>query len=183
MLQSVFKMLFFLIMLSFLFTGTTDADMIVNKEIQQNEWSATTLEFSGRDTVTGTNTNLLFNIAGILPGGFQIKAIRMKKDGRMDFDYVVSAEITGGDQTFCTSLNITILDNWQKKYSGKLENLLAEKKMEESGQNDWVFVISLDSKDVTIKNKSCNFNILFKTKGSGFNDEKKMENQASSGSW
>ena len=183
MFLSGIKILLFLLILSLLFARTTDADMIVSREITMNEWSATTLEFSSRDTATGASTNLLFNVSGLKPGGFQVKAIRVQKDGKMNFDYVASTEIIGGDLAFCANLTITILENWQKKFSGKLSDLNIERKMTESGQNDWFFVISLDSNDSELKNKSCDFKFLFKTTGTGFKDEKSVENQISSGGW
>lgn len=183
MWRSALKISVFFVLLNLLFTSTTDADMIVSKEIAKNEWAATTLDFSSRDTASGANTNLLFNTSGIRPGGFQIKAIRVQKDGVMSFDYQLSAEITGGDASFCGSLSMTILENWQKKYSGKLSELKVERKMEESGQNDWVLVLNFDSNDQALKNKSCNFNFVFKTKNTGFSDEEKVENQVNSGSW
>lgn len=183
MWRSVFKIVFFLLMLNLLFARTTDADMIVQKEIPQNELSATTLEFSGRDTASGTNTNMLFNITGLRPGGFQIRAIRIKKDGRMNFDYFTKTEIGEGDSSFCSSLNLTIMEDWQKKYSGKLIDLNVERKMSESGLNDWVFIVELGPIDTSLANKSCNFDFVFKTTGTGFVDEKRFQNQISSGVW
>lgn len=170
-------------MLNLLFVRTTDADMIVRREITQNQLAATTLDFSSRDTASGANTNLLFNTTGIRPGGFQIKAIRVQSDGQMNFDYQLSSDISNGENTLCSALNLTILENWQKKYSGKLSDLNIERKMEESGQNDWVLVIGLDSNSPDLKNISCNFNFVFKTTNKGFSDEERVENQVSSGTW
>jgi len=183
MWRSALKILFFLFIMNLVFTGTTDADMIVTKEITQNEWSATTLEFSGRDTASGTATNLLFNTVGIRPGGYQIKAIRLQKDGKMDFDYDITSRITAGDPLFCSNLSITIMENWQKKYYGKIDSMSVTRKMEESGKNDWVIILSLDSNDSQNSNKSCSFDLIFKTNGTGFSDIKSVENQVSSGDW
>lgn len=172
---------FFGLMLCLLFTQTTDADMIVSKEIQSNQLQATTLDFSNRDTASSTKTNLLFNISGIRPGGYQVRAIRVQKDGKMDFNYELSAEIKSGDSVFCNKLVLTILENWQKKYEGKLVETKMVREMGQSGQNDWVLVVQMPDNITDWQNKNCGFDLVFKTLGKGFNNESKVENQVSSG--
>ena len=66
-------------------TETTSADIFAERVIRQNRLQATTLSFSDRNTANNIQIYNLFSLMGLLPGGFDIKAVRIKKDGRMSF--------------------------------------------------------------------------------------------------
>ena len=166
-------------------SGTTDADLIDSLIIASNTAEATTLDFSNRNTANNSQTNLLFNTNAIVPGGFDIKAIRIRKDGDLAFSYEITTEITSGNPTFCQNIKMTILKSWTTIYEGDLPNTLVSTILNENGVDDLIIVINLDNNDQSLVNQSCFFNIKFKTflDGSSFDDEEILDNTITSGNW
>ena len=181
--RSAVKVIIFLGLLCLQFTKVTAADMSTTKRVAKNEWSATTLAFSNRDTANDQNTNVLFNVSGLKPGGYQVRTVRVKNDGAMKFGYSLKTEMTGGDENLCNNLEIKILENWQTKFDGAMKNLNLGGQVENAGSEDWIISLGLTNNDPSLSGKTCGFNLHFKTNTNGLSDEKKVESTVSSGSW
>ena len=157
--------------------------MSVTKKLDANTWQATTLAFSNLDTASDQPTNSLFSLSSLRPGGFQVRSLRLHKDGQMNFNYRVKPEITGGNPALCQNLTFTLLQNWQKRYEGALPQVDTTFAMTDPGKDDWIAVVSLANQDRSLANQSCSFDLIFQSTGKGFADESRLQNQISTGSW
>ena len=186
--RPAFKGIFILLLVLTICTGTTSADLYDTEIIQGNKFSATTLAFSHRDTANNSPTSSLFNITGILPGGFKVEGVRIQKDGNMTFKYQAKTVKTAGEDNFCGSLELTVLKDWKIKYNGKLTDFVMDSNMEEGKIDDWIFYIMLPNNDSGLINKTCDFNFVFRTyrnipeETKGFFDQEIMTNHITSGS-
>lgn len=186
-LVSVFgKICLVLIPVSLLFTKTTDADMIDSKTIPNNQWEATTLDFTNRDTASDQVTNLLFNVSGLITGGFSVKSIRVKKDGQLNFKYQITSTMTAGDKNLCDNAGIDLYQNWVKVKSGVVSSFSYEASLATGGTDDWVMVARLLSSDKQLINKECDFDLKFGTVSDqvgGFYAERSLSNRITTGTW
>lgn len=170
-------------------TKTTDADLVARDVILDNSWIAATLDFSNRNTANNAPTNFLFTTTNIQPGGFDVKAVRVKNDGQLQLQYQAKAVQTSGDDPFCQALEITVIKDWQKSYQGSLSNFSLESTIPQASHDDWIIMVKLNQNSLDLINKSCDFNLIFETKKNndkenlGFSDEEILENHLSSGSW
>jgi hypothetical protein len=89
----------------------------------------------------------------------------------------------------CGALELTVMQEWQKKYEGPLLNFSQDSIIDSEVPEDWVFFLSLNEKSLDLKNKSCQFELVFKTyrtdpeSRAGFFAERKLTNSITSGSW
>lgn len=178
-----------MILVMVVITGATSADLFVTQIIGKNKFSATTLDFSQRDTANNGSVSVLFNISGFVANGFKIEGVRVKKDGRENFKYRMNFVKTLGDDLLCRSLQLTVLQNWQIKYQGNLADFFLDSNIKENGLDDWIFYINLARNEIELMNKICDFNFVFKTyrldpqKTEGFWDEEILTNHITSGVW
>lgn len=172
------------------FSQSTDADVFDQEIISGYRWQATTLEFSQLGTANNVPSSLLFNVSGFLPGGFEVRAIRIKKEGEMSFNYSLWWEKTAGDDQFCRSLKLTVMKDWQIIFDGFLSDLSLDSRIEEGKeQEDWVFFLRFETGDSFLAEKSCDFDFVFRTfrenkeETSGFFDENRLNNHTVAGRW
>ncbi|MFC1625784.1 hypothetical protein ACFL1Q_02000 [Patescibacteria group bacterium] len=183
------RIVFFFLMFILLFSSATDADISDSEISTGNIFTATTLDFTQNQTSNNSPISLLFNIAGLIPGGFDIEAVRIKKEGEMDFNYRFTAIQTAGDGNFCQSLTIMLVQNWVIKYEGTISNLLIDDHINENGIDDWIVLVKLESDNQTLAQKECQFDFVFKTwktdpnETNGFYDEEILTNRVTSGNW
>jgi len=176
-------------MLILLFSDATDADMSDSEVSTGNTFTATTLDFTQNQTSNNSPVSFLFNITGLIPGGFDIKAIRIKKEGKMNFNYRITSSQTAGSEYFCQSLTIVLVQDWQIKYEGTIQNLLLDDYINESGIDDWIMLVKLESDNQDLALKERQFDFIFKTwktdpdEINGFYDEEVLSNRVASGSW
>lgn len=183
--------IFLLILANFLLrTKTTSADIFAERLIRDNVLSASTLSFSGRHTANNNEISSLFNTNGMLPSGFDVRAVRLKKEGKMDFKYHLKAVKSGGDEAACQSLSLQVLLKGQEKYKGPLLHLSFDSSLRGPERDDLVFFISMEENSPSSMNKLCEFNFIFKTyrntsdeNPTGFNAIKYLANAVSIGSW
>lgn len=185
--------LFFLLTvgLFLLYTDRTDADLVAERMVTGNKFSMSTLQLLAGNSYNFVNVGSFFNVLGILPGGFEIHGLRIKKDGKIGFKYSLLTRFTGGDQNACETLQIQALNNWSTKYDGKLLNLKADSDMGANSFDDWVIVVKLPSgATAAVANKTCNFELVAKTwKNSstenrvGFWSERVLTNIVTIASW
>lgn len=184
------KIVFLLFSFSLILTNTTDADFIDKKTVLDNKMSATTLDFTNTDTATNAPINTLFNINGIVPGGFQVDAVRLRNEGQSNLYNKITTEIVGGDMNFCQSLDIELNYDEQSNFKGKLIELSNEAPaLNPNTQSDWVVFIRFNKNDINLKNKSCQFNLVFNGYNktalqlSGLKYKKVISSNVTSGSW
>lgn len=187
--KTLFKAIFLIILALVAFTRATSADLFVAKIIDNNKFSATTLDFSQRDTATNNPTSTLFNVSGFTAGGFKVNGVRIKKDGKKDFNYQIKTIKTLGDDYLCDMLQLTVLQDWQIKYQGSLTGLSLNSSIKDNGLDDWVFYIKLENNEINLVNKVCDFNFVFRTfrdspeSNLGFWDEEILTNHIATTIW
>lgn len=157
---------------------------------QGNSFSATTLDFSLRDTSGVVLSSPLFNVSSWVPGSSETKTVRVKKDGLADFKYQLSAVQTGGDAGLCTALQVEAKHGGTTLYSGGLLGLTnAPQTISGAGQDDLDIKVSLSDGASALQNKICNFNLKvrgWQTDSDGtwcLGDEEILANSVTSGSW
>lgn len=178
-----------LLALFLLNTGHTDADIFAERIVSNNHFSATTLSFSQRNTANNSNISQLFRTINLQPDGFDLGAVRIKKDGKLNFKYRIKSIKTNGDDLFCQSLHLDVMYKGIFKYQGKLFDFVLDSNVDDEVPQDWIFFIGLTDQNSNLKNKTCEFNFYFKTwrtdpEGKkAFYAEKNLYNIISSGSW
>jgi len=180
----------FLVSLFLIYTEKTDADLVAERTVKNNKFTATTLSFSQRHTANNSNISMLFKTVGIQPAGFDIGAVRIKKDGKMNFKYHLKVVKVGGDDVFCRSLNIQVMQKGTFKFQGKLVDLALNSVVDDNNHQDWIFFIGLDDNNTSLQNKICEFNFDFKTWRNtpdenigGFYAQRVLNNNMLSGNW
>lgn len=187
MVNRILRLTVFFLLVVVFFSTPTNADLFVKKTITKNSIIASTLDFSNRDTATNQYTSTLFSITGLLPGGYRVESLRLKKEGKIDFTYWLSVEKINGDQNLFDNLKIKILKNWVVKYEGNLSNLNININLDDNDKDDWIVVIGLDNNDATLAQKDVQFNLNIKTSNDenphGFYVQKTLENHIQTGIW
>lgn len=186
----LFKIVFLLFSFGLILTNSTDADFIDKKTVSSNKMSATTLNFINTDTATNVPIKTLFNIVGIVPGGFNVDAVRLKNEGQSNLYNKITAEIVGGDINFCQSLDIELTYDEQSSFKGKLVDLSNETPaLNPNTQSDWIVFIKFNNDNPELQNKLCQFNLVFngynKTTSQlyGLKYRKVISSNVTSGSW
>lgn len=174
----------------FLFnTGHTDADIFAERIVRNNHFSATTLSFSERHTANNSAITQLFRTINLQPEGFDLGAVRIKKEGKLNFKYRLKTVKTNGDDTFCQSLHLDVMQKGIYKYQGKLMDVSIDATVDNDKPQDWIFFVGLDDTSSTLQNKTCEFNFYFKTwrndpdSKKGLYAERNLYNIITSGSW
>lgn len=171
-------------------TQYTDADIFAERNIKKNKFSVTVLNFYARTTFNNTEVDYLYKTAGMLPGGYDLGAVKIKRDGSVQFKYSLKTVKNNGDDILCNSLNIQVLKkNLMQIFSGKLMNLSINSEIIDDNPEDWIFLISMDQSDDSLRNKICEFNFNFKTYRDNPNEkggifaQRIIGNMVSSGGW
>ncbi|KKR33826.1 MAG: hypothetical protein UT63_C0011G0008 [Candidatus Gottesmanbacteria bacterium GW2011_GWC2_39_8] len=188
-LKSIFIIL---ISLSFFLINTkyTDADIFAERNVLHNNFTISTMDFSAKSSVNNTFITNLFKTIDIVPNGFDLNAMKLKKEGTFGIKFRLKADFKNGDQNFCKSLKIEILGRkFEKKYEGSLENLSFESSLSDTNPMDLIFFLSLDNDDASLANKFCEFNLDFLTfrensgERKGIYAERILKNTVISGNW
>ena len=171
-------------------TGRTSADLTAQRTVKNNRMRATTLALAEQHTANFSLLTTLFNTTGYLPGGFDIRAIKLAKTGELSFKYQLKMEGSDNVDPLCHSLTIKVLKNWIETYNGPLLNFTTEATIPDIGNDDWIFVLSFPEGDENIKNSNCVFNLVARTwrndpneNFAGFWSKKQLANLVTTGSW
>lgn len=163
-------------------TQKTAADIFDEETITGNKLTTTTLEISVRNSASFSKETFFFQISGMKKDGFDIRGLRIKKDGKMNFNYRLKTDIKNESGTLCHNLNLSMYNtSLQKITDGKLSGFLIDRDMSSSGIDDWIFLIELDS-DQPSGTSQCNFDIVITTwrtsadEQGGFYDKKILQN-------
>lgn len=185
--QTASKLLLFLGVLMIVHTNFTDADLFDEEIIAGHSLSATTLDFSSLDTANQSQKSLFFSVVGLVPTGFQVESVRIRKDGELPFTLAVTTQQTGGSTELCQALEVKVLKDWQEVFSGPLPSLALNEELEASEVfQDLVFVIALNDQNTALSNSSCAFNFTFSTiqaDDTHFSDTEIVANTIATGSW
>lgn len=177
------KFLLIIVGIILITTKVTDADLIAIEYIRDHIFMATTLDFSHRQTANDFPTSTLFNVTGLIPGGFQVESVRIKKEGVLNFDYQITTEVSGTQSSLCRQLELKVFHNWQSVYSGQLLDFALHGSVDELGADNLVLAIILPS-EANVSG-SCDFNFKVITteidpaKPQMFSDEEILQNHIS----
>ncbi len=182
-----FKLAFFVFAVMIAVTKLTDADLSDQEDVLGNSFTASTLDFANQDTANNFAKSLLFNVSGLVPGGFQVESVRLENKGELDFGYQLTAENFAGDGVLCSVLDLMVLKDWQIKYNGKLNQVSFEGEFAPDQKiQDLVIVLRLNTADAVLAAKSCAFDLKIKSKddpeGSVFSDEEVLTNSVTTAS-
>jgi len=185
---AIFLMLFYIFLNR---TGYTTADIFAERVVRQNKFSATKLDFSTRNSFNNAPAISIFRTIGLVPGGFDLAAIKLKLEAGTKIKYQLKAEKTNGDEAFCSRLNIKVLDSQLHEfYQGALLGLALNSTLAIGDDyKNFVFFVSLDDQGAELKNKICEFDLKFKTyrespdERGGIFAQRLISNVVSSGSW
>jgi len=192
MLSSRTRLIFYIVFfvsLFLIYTERTDADLTAQRTVRQNRFTATTLNFTQRHTANNTNISMLFRTIGIQPDGFDLGAVRIKKDGQMNFKYRLKAVKVSGDDSFCQALNLQVMQKGVFKFQGRLVDLSLDSNITNNTPEDWIFFIALDDNNSALRSKNCEFNFDFKTwrtnpdENKGLSAQRLLNNNITSGNW
>ena len=193
MLSSRAKIIFVILLLIanwLVRTNITSADVFAERRVVNNILVATTLSFSELHTARNSRISTLFSVSGIQPGGFEVKAIRIRNDGKMNLKYTARVQKIGGDTTFCNTLILESTRNKQPIYNGPLLSFDGTSPLKNNEKDDWVFFVDLEQNSASLQNKMCEFNFIFSSykndpqeQRMGFFAEGAVANTIESGNW
>jgi hypothetical protein len=162
------RLLFLLFIFSLILISPTNADFVYKKTIKNNQFSATTLDFSQLKTTNNSDLENLFNIDGILAGGYQVNTLRIKNQGKTKFNYFLNFEKISGDDDFCRHLEISLIKEGQSQYNGYLIDLNINGSIEKDQSfDDWLIFLKLEDNYLSSQSKFCEFNLTI----TGFNND------------
>ena len=168
----------------------TSADLTAQRAVKGNHLRATTLALAEQHTANFALLTTLFNTTGYLPGGFDIRAVKLAKTGELDFKYQLKIEGGGEIGPLCQNLNLRVLKNWTESYNGPLLNFVTETTISNTGSDDWIFVLTFPGGNDSLKNSSCIFNLVARTWRNdpnenfiGFWSKKLLTNLVTTGAW
>lgn len=186
--RSWFRLIFFGLIVLMMTASFTDADFLDREDVIDNTFQALTLDFSNRNTANLTEKTLLFNIFGLVPGGFDVASVRLRNEAELPFTYQALVQVTAGNSSLCDAAELRLLKDWQTQYQGGLSTFQYTGQLEPAASEDWVLALSLPSSaPAQLINQTCSFNIVITTLsqpgGSPFSDQEVMQNQISTGGW
>lgn len=168
----------------------TSADLTAQRTVKGSRMRATTLVLAQQHSANFTSLTALFNTAGYLPGGYDIKAVKLAKTGELNFKYQLKAESPGEPALLCQNLILRVLKNWSEVYNGPMLNFAAEANIPETGNDDWVFILSFLGNENSLKNSNCLFDLTARTWRNDPNEElrglwskKSLTNLVTTGTW
>lgn len=180
------RLFFLLLIFSLVLIEPTNADFVYKKTIKDNQFSATTLDFSQLKTTNDSPVEKLFNINGILPGGYQVDTLRIKNQGETQFNYSLSFEKISGDDNFCKNLEIEFSKDSQSFYQGSLVDLNLNNSLTQDYLFlDWLIFLRLKDNYLSSQPNYCEFNLVITgfnnlKPGSGFKYKRIIHNYISS---
>ena len=179
-----------LVFVVFIATDYTDADIFAERIIINNKFSAITLDFFVKSSFNRQEIHNLFHSSGIVPGGFDLSALKIETNNDKRFNYRLKVVKINGDDNFCNNLNLKIFNrNFLSVYSGPLLEASINSRLDKSSPKDYIFFVGLDNSDPFLINKVCEFNFDFRTYYSnpeeqgGVFAQRLITSSITSGSW
>lgn len=168
----------------------TDADLLDREVVENNSFTAVTLDLNSLDTANQLQKSILFSVQGMTPRGFAVESLRFKNTGTQTMRYQLAFQQTAGDAGACSALRVKVLRDWTVVQDTELTNVSLNGVLQPNDIDDVVLAIGLDATDAVLQTKSCHFNLAITAKakddmigGVQFTDEEIVQNQISLGSW
>ena len=168
----------------------TDADIFAERIIKDNSFSAISLDFKTKSSFNNYNIDNLFYVAGALPYGFDVEALKIENVSSRNFNYNIKTVKKGGDDFLCSNLYLEILSkNFKSQYKGPLIEFSLNSEMLQESPENYIFFIGLDEDDTDLKDKTCNFDFYIKSyrktpsEVGGVFAERKINNIISTSTW
>lgn len=159
----------------------TDADLSDEEIISGNRAVATTLDLGTNSSINNQAAITFFQTVGLVKGGFDVKGLVIKKEGKENFRYQVDYEQIGGTAEACSQLQMTWWSrDGQKKWSGLVTKINIESELPSSGREDAMLMIERSPEGGSGEN--CQFDLVFKTirqnqgPSGGFRDTERLTN-------
>lgn len=170
-------------------TSYTSADLFAERVVERNLFSMTTLSFGQLNTANNDPVSRLFEVSRIVPSGFAVDSVRIKKVGLLNFKYRLKTELRGESTALCHSLQLKLVENNTIRATGNAVDFSYESAINSNAPEDMVFYVGLDDSNPDLRNKVCEFNLVFATYRDGESGrggiwaETKLSNYVSSGNW
>ena len=169
-------------------TSFTSADLFADRNVQNNRFSITTLAFNDLNTANNYPIIRLFDITGLVPGGFAVNSFRIKKTGQLNFKYNIFTEVISGDPSFCQSLEIQLMQNSIFKNQSGLTDFQYQSTIDTNIPQDWVIFLRLNQNNPPLRQQNCQFNLVITTQdknkpNGGLFARKTLLNSVTSGNW
>lgn len=160
LIRSLFKFVFFVFFIILSVAQSTDADLNDRGVVFDNRFSAGTLDISEFNPADGAEVSSLFNTAGVVSEGYEVRALRLKNVGKTDILYSVKI---GGDinTEICKALNLRVFKNWEQVYTGEFSGLNFQSRLSSENTNDFMFVIQFVGDKDKLDVLTCNFDMIF----------------------
>ena len=175
------KLLFMVTLGLNLWAGMTDADLSVEQVVADNRIRATTLELGSVSTINRQPVNLWFQTVGLAPEGFDVRSVKIKNSGELDYKINGSYQQIGGSEMACLGLNLKLINlAGQVKYEGRVGQFNWELELKSGDEENLIGILQL--KGSGGQNLSCQFDLVFMTKRrgqdevGGFRDERLLTN-------
>ncbi len=143
-------------------TGYTSADLFAERRVSAS-FSAATLVMNVLKTANNKKADTLFTTYDMVPDGFEVGALRVKKGGKMGFQYRMSTRQLAGDTALCDKLQIEVWKKTESIYNGALKDLRIDSTLDTSKPDDWVYFVRLDDTNKALAHLTCTFDLRFKT--------------------
>jgi len=153
-----------------------------------------TVSYFSDTEISGNNvlqvSTLDFSLSGddfspdVTPAQNTLRTININNDGSLDFDYNVKSENVSGD--LCSSLVLSADLDGVNEYTGAISGFDYSAGQFTTVGGNWQFEINLTSDDLSLQNKTCNFDFVFdglQIGGIGFFDQEIISNTVNSGIW
>lgn len=171
--------------------SNTSADLVAERKVVGNELSITTLSFANINTANRNQLIQFFTTAGIVPGGFDARTVRIEKQGKMDVKYSLQVVEKNGDHNFCSKLKMKIVKrDLEEIYSGNLLDLAIQNTLTDDTFEEWIVLVEFDRRDENLKNKRCEFDLYMRTYRNNPNENltgiyatRTLINTITSGTW
>lgn len=169
---------------------STDADIFAERIVENNHFSAISLDFKTKSSFNDYNIDNMFYVSGALPHGFDVEALKIENYSDRDFNYNIKTVKRDGDDFLCNNLHLEILSkNFKSQYKGPLIELSLNSEIFKESLENYIFFIGLDEDNVDLKNKTCNFDFYLKSyrqkpdEIGGIFADRKINNIISTTSW
>lgn len=182
--------LFMLIGMFLITTSYTDADLSAERRVIANHFRAITLNLYSQHTANDETLATLFHTTLMRPGGMDVASLRIRGGSTGTTQYTLKTAKKGGDATFCDSLSIHALRrDLTSSYTGSVKDMMIQSTIKQIDAEDWIFILSLDSRSADLKNKLCEFEIVARTyrsspeESGGIYAQRTITSVVSSGTW
>ena len=161
--------------------GIAHAEFIDDEKSVNNTLNAGTLDFA----ISAGD----YSPVPLTPGIPAIRSASIIDSGSLSFNYDIHTVQTGGSNDFCNALNLEAKLDGITKYNGSLLGFVLSPAVLFGGSDSWDFIAKFDSTDPSLQNKTCDFNLVFRSWQTdsdgtwGFKDQEVLGNSVSSGHW